>query len=168
MSGVYPEDKWVSVNGLSLHYLDWGGDRTKKPLILMHGIGGHAHMFDEFAPRMTDKWHVVALDARGCGDSDWSREGYSAQSFASDVGMFALATGLYPFDYYGHSQGSRIGMPLGGLLRTPNRQLGTWGLRAAAGPFAGWKTDRRGTHDERQSREAKGLLQRPYGFRLAP
>ena len=113
MSGVYPEDKWVSVNGLSLHYLDWGGDRTKKPLILMHGIGGHAHMFDEFAPRMTDKWHVVALDARGCGDSDWSREGYSAQSFASDVGMFALATGLYPFDYYGHSQGSRIGMPWG-------------------------------------------------------
>ena len=103
MSGVYPEDKWVSVNGLWLHYLDWGGDKTKKPLILMHGIGGHARQFDELAPRMTDKWHVVALDARGCGDSDWSREGYSAQSFASDVGQFALAAGLYPFDYYGHS-----------------------------------------------------------------
>ena len=113
MADVYPEDKWVEVNGLNLHYLDWGGDMTKKPLILMHGIGGHAHMFDEFAPHMTDKWHVIALDARGCGDSEWSRGGYSTQAFASDVGLFAQKLGLYPFDYYGHSQGSRIGMPLG-------------------------------------------------------
>lgn len=113
MSGVYPEDKWINVNGLNIHYLDWGGDLTKKPLILMHGIGGHAHMFDDLVPRMADRWRVIALDARGCGDSDWSREGYSTQSFATDVGLFALATGFYPFDYYGHSQGSRIGMPLG-------------------------------------------------------
>ena len=113
MANVYPEDKWAQVNGLNLHYLDWGGDTTKKPLILMHGIGGHAHMFDEFAPHMTDLWHVIALDARGCGDSDWSRGGYATQSFASDVGQFAQQLGLYPFDYYGHSQGSRIGMPLG-------------------------------------------------------
>ena len=42
MTGVYPEDKWINVNGLDIHYLDWGGDLTKKPLILMHGIGGHA------------------------------------------------------------------------------------------------------------------------------
>lgn len=113
MNGVYPEDKWVNVNGLDIHYLDWGGDLTKKPLILMHGIGGHAHMFDNLAPEMTDEWHVIALDGRGCGDSDWSREGYSTQSYASDVGQFALTTGLYPFDYYGHSQGSRIGIPVG-------------------------------------------------------
>ena len=113
MSSTFPEDGWVRANGLNFHYLDWGGDRTKKPLILMHGIGGHAHQFDEFAPRMTDRWHVVALDARGCGDSDWSRAGYSAQAFASDIGAVAQKLGLYPFDYYGHSQGSRIGMALG-------------------------------------------------------
>ena len=113
MSNVYPEDKWVQVNDLNIHYLDWGGDTTKKPLILMHGIGGHAHMFDELATHFTDEWHVVAMDERGCGDSDWSRAGYSSQAFASDVGQFAQNLGLYPFDYYGHSQGSRIGMPVG-------------------------------------------------------
>ena len=113
MANVYPEDKWAQVNGLNLHYLDWGGDTTKKPLILMHGIGGHAHMFDEFAPHMTDRWRVIALDARGCGDSEWSRGGYSTQAFASDIGLFAQKLGLFPFDYYGHSQGSRIGIPLG-------------------------------------------------------
>ena len=62
MTKFVPEDKWVRVNGLNLHYLDWGGDATKRPLILMHGIGGHAHMFDGLAPHFTDQWHVVAMD----------------------------------------------------------------------------------------------------------
>ncbi len=113
MTKYFPEDKWVTVNGLRLHYLDYGGDRTKTPLILQHGLGGNAHVWDDFAPHFADTHHVVALDARGCGDSDWSRDGYSVQSQAHDIGQFALATGLYQFDYYGHSQGSRAGMPLG-------------------------------------------------------
>ena len=107
------EDKWIRANDLNLHYLDWGGDRTREPLVLMHGIGGHAHMFDGLAPLMSDRWNVYALDARGCGDSDWSRQGYSAQAFASDVAAFAQGLGIFPFNYYGHSQGSRIGMVLG-------------------------------------------------------
>ena len=124
----------------------------------MHGIGGHAHQFDEFAPHMTDKWHVVALDARGCGDSDWSREGYSAQSFASDVGQFALATGLYPFDYYGHSQGSRMGMPLGALLRQSHRPPGAGRLWADARPVPGWKADCSVANAEWQQGASQGFL----------
>jgi len=108
-----PEDKWADVNGVRLHYLDWGGDKTKKPLLLLHGIGGHAHSFDKLAPHFMETHHVVAIDERGCGDSDWSRDGYSAQVYGIDVGEFAKATGLFPFDYYGASQGSRLGMPVG-------------------------------------------------------
>ena len=113
MNEFYPEDKWVVVNGLRLHYLYWGGDMTLKPLILTHGIGGNAHDFDAFARRMSDHWRVFALDARGCGDSDWSREGYAVESFASDVAQFAAQLGLLPFDYYGHTRGSRTGIALG-------------------------------------------------------
>ena len=89
MKGFYPEDKWVEANGLRMHYLDWGGDRNKKPLVLVHGIGGHAHMFDDLAPKFSDDWHVVALDSRGCGDTDWSPHGYSAQSQAEDIASFS-------------------------------------------------------------------------------
>ena len=111
---VLPEDKFVEVNGNRIHYLDWGGDKTKKPFYMLHGIGGHAHSFDELAPHFLETHHVIAIDERGCGDSDWVKEGgYSAQAFATDIGKFAEITGLYPFDYYGSSQGSRIGMPVG-------------------------------------------------------
>ncbi|MBI4311357.1 MAG: alpha/beta hydrolase [Chloroflexi bacterium] len=113
MNPFLPEDKFVTANGLRLHYLDWGGDKTKKPFILMHGIGGNAHAFDTFAPHFLETHHILALDGRGHGDSDWSKEGYAAQSMAGDIAAFALAVGAYPFDYFGHSLGSRMGMPLG-------------------------------------------------------
>ena len=139
-----PEDRWVQVNGLDLHYLDWGGDRTKKPLILMHGIGGHAHQFDDFAPLWAETHHVIALDARGCGDSDWAREGYAVQSFAADVAGIATKLGLYPFDYYGYSQGSRIGIALGAYFGEliDHLVLGDFGPEPDPSP-AGRETGRR-------------------------
>ena len=42
-----PADRFVTVNGLRLHYLDWGG--TGRPLILVHGLDRHAHTFDHRA-----------------------------------------------------------------------------------------------------------------------
>jgi len=157
MTAVLPEDKWVNVGGLRLHYLDWGGDRTKRTLVLMHGIGGHAHTFDSLAPHFADEWHVVALDARGCGDSDWSREGYSVQSFATDIAGFAQTTGLYPFDYYGHSQGSRIGMPLGAFYGhlVDHLALGDYGPMPDPSP-AGKVTA--------TQRMSSGSAERPRGF----
>ena len=151
MSQFYPEDKWIVANDLNIHYLDWGGDKTKKPLILMHGIGGHAHLFDDISSEFFDKWHVVAIDARGCGDSDWSRGGYSVQNFASDVAAFAKVTGLYPFDYYGHSQGSRIGIALGAYYGDfiSHLALGDYG------PMPDPSPDGKSTANQRMTKGAK-------------
>lgn len=153
----YPEDKWIRVNDLNIHYLDWGGDRTKTPLLLMHGIGGHAHMFDDLAPLMCDRWHVYALDARGCGDSDWSREGYPVQAFASDVASIAEKLGIYPFDYYGHSQGSRIGMALGAYFGNMVEHL----VLGDYGPLPDPSTQGRETAERRLQ---DGTTERPKGF----
>ncbi|MCH2312913.1 MAG: alpha/beta hydrolase [SAR202 cluster bacterium] len=157
MSQFYPEDKWVVANDLNIHYLDWGGDKTKKPLILMHGIGGPAPLFDEISPEFSDKWHVIALDARGCGDSDWSRGGYSVQNFASDLAAFANVTGLYPFDYYGHSQGSRIGIALGAYYGDfiSHLALGDYGPMPDPSPAG------KATANQRMT---KGAKEKPRGF----
>ena len=157
MSHFYPEDKWVVANDLNIHYLDWGGDKTKKPLILMHGIGGHSHLFDEISSEFSDKWHVVAIDARGCGDSDWSRGGYSVQNFASDVAAFAKVTGLYPFDYYGHSQGSRTGIALGAYYGDfiSHLALGDYGPMPDPSPTG------KATANQRM---ATGTKEKPRGF----
>jgi pimeloyl-ACP methyl ester carboxylesterase len=67
-------DRFIVVNGLRLHYLDWGS-ADKPPFIMLHGISRVAHQFDHIAPYFTANYHVIAIDMRGHGDSDWSPEG---------------------------------------------------------------------------------------------
>src|SRR5438876_12119464 len=69
-----PTDRFVTVNGLRLHYLEWGA-ATKPAMILLHGIAKHAHTFDHIAADFARDYHVLAVDMRGHGDSGWSPEG---------------------------------------------------------------------------------------------
>ncbi|MBI4298770.1 MAG: alpha/beta hydrolase [Chloroflexi bacterium] len=112
MEGVRPESKFVHVNGLNIHYLDWGGGATRT-LILQHGLTSNAHYWDHIAAKLADEFRVIAFDTRGCGDSDWAKTGYAVQTYASDVVEIARALGAIPFVFCGHSQGSRAGIPLG-------------------------------------------------------
>ena len=63
-----PENKYISINGLNLHYMDWGNVDTA-PMLLLHGLGGNAHYWDFFADSMKDDYHILVLDQRGHGDS---------------------------------------------------------------------------------------------------
>src|SRR5260370_6869989 len=69
MNLLRPVDRFVSVNGLRFHVLDWGGE-GRPPLLLLHGFTGHAHAWDTLAVALQPHFHVMALDARGHGDSD--------------------------------------------------------------------------------------------------
>jgi pimeloyl-ACP methyl ester carboxylesterase len=51
----------------SLEVLDWGG--TGRPLVLLTGLGNTAHVFDDFAPSLTDSFHVYGITRRGFGRS---------------------------------------------------------------------------------------------------
>jgi pimeloyl-ACP methyl ester carboxylesterase len=101
-----PVDLYEDINNLTLHYLKWG-TKDLNPLLLLHGITSNAHAWDNLAPRWAqDNW-VMALDQRGHGESDWTKEGYSVTGFASDIYGFSKKLGLAPFDVVGHSLGSR-------------------------------------------------------------
>ena len=68
MNPLRPVDRYVTVNGLRLHCLDWGGDGP--PLLLLHGFTGHAHAWDTLSIALQPHFHVYALDQRGHGESD--------------------------------------------------------------------------------------------------
>jgi pimeloyl-ACP methyl ester carboxylesterase len=73
-----------------LEVLDWGG--TGRPLVLLAGGGTTAHIFDEFAPRLTDVCHVYGITRRGFGASSRPASGYDDQRLADDV--LAVLDGL--------------------------------------------------------------------------
>src|SRR5262245_56841948 len=83
--GATPVDRFVQNGSLRLHYLDWG-NAGAPPLVLLHGIDRIAHTFDHVAPRFTDRFHVIAMDLRGHGDSGWDPQArYLVEDHVGDL-----------------------------------------------------------------------------------
>lgn len=102
-----PSDRYVDVNGLNLHYLEWG-DAANPTLLMLHGRSQQAHSWDFVSLALSDRFHVLALDQRGHGDSDWATDGdYSIEAQQGDIDGFVEALGLDGFVLLGHSMGGR-------------------------------------------------------------
>ncbi len=109
-----PSNEFVSVNGLRLHYLDFG-NHAKPPLVCIHGLSGNAHNFDQLAPHLSDSWHVMSLDVRGRGDSDWGPSGeYNAPVYVNDLVGMLDALGIRRVALIGTSMGGIISMMFAG------------------------------------------------------
>ncbi len=111
---VQPRSQTVAANGINLHYLDWGAE-GQPPLVLLHGLRGHARVWDDVAESLCQDYHVYALDQRGRGDTDHAPGGdYSSDAFVADLAGFVDAIGLDKFILFGHSMGGRNSMAFGG------------------------------------------------------
>ena len=116
MTTVKAQEKQVEVNGVRLRYLDWG-TKGKTPLVCLHGHTGQAHIWDEFAQAMAPHYHVLAVDQRGHGGSQWASTGYARDRFVEDLAAFVDALGLAKFVLAGLSMGGWHS-----LLYTPDHQ----------------------------------------------
>ena len=102
-----PADRWQAVNGMNFHYLEWG-DPGPPTILMLHGGGQQAHSWDFISLPLSEHWHILALDQRGHGDSDWAADGdYSIAAHQSDLDGFIAALGLRDFHLIGHSMGGR-------------------------------------------------------------
>jgi len=109
------QDKYITVNGLRLHYLDWGSN-GKPPFIMLHGISRIAHQFDHIAPHFRNEYHVMAIDMRGHGDSAWSPEGaYLVEDYVKDLEAFVDQLNLRNLVLLGNSTGGRVVQVYAGL-----------------------------------------------------
>ena len=105
---IHWQDEFVHLNDLKLHFLDWG-TQGKRPLLLLHGGMQTAHSWDLVAVALKRDYHVVALDLRGHGDSEWSPDG-SYSHVASSRDVFGLVQHL------GWDKFALMGLSLGGLV----------------------------------------------------
>ena len=113
-TSVQPKDRTVNVNGINLHYLDWGNEGKPK-ILLLHGLRGHSHSWDDISAEFCKDYHIIALDQRGRGESDWAPDGdYSSHSFVADLEAFCLEIGFEKFTLIGHSMGGRNSMAFAG------------------------------------------------------
>jgi pimeloyl-ACP methyl ester carboxylesterase len=95
----------LDINGLAFHYVDWGG--AASPVVMLHGLSGHARTWDHTAAALSDRYHVLALDQRGHGDSDWAPE-YGLRPMAQDLLGFLDAVDLREVTLMGLSMGGLV------------------------------------------------------------
>ena len=96
------------LRGMRFHFTEWG-DPSAPPVLLLHGGNQSSHSWDLVSLHLSDRFHVYALDQRGHGDTEWSRElDYSMEAMAADVLAFIADQQIVRPVIFGHSMGGRV------------------------------------------------------------
>jgi len=102
--------------GLRLHYVDWG-NAAAPPLLLIHGGRDHCRNWDWVAERMRDRYHVIAPDLRGHGDSAWAvGANYTEINYIYDIAQLVHQKQMAPVTILSHSLGGSIALLYSGLF----------------------------------------------------
>ena len=110
MTSVSAKSHTIVRDDVKLHHLDWGNE-GQHPIVMVHGSRLHAHVWNDFGRRFKDRFHIVAIDQRGHGDSGWcTRNRYDLEDFYQDLRAVIEARGLTRFTLIGHSLGGRVSM----------------------------------------------------------
>ncbi|SDG37075.1 alpha/beta fold hydrolase [Paraburkholderia phenazinium] len=108
--------RYADVEGVKIFYREAGNSSAPK-LLLLHGFPSSSHMFRDLIPRLAERFHIVAPDLPGFGQSDMpSREvfTYTFDNIAKVIGRFTEHIGfdrfaMYVFDY-GAPTGFRLAL----------------------------------------------------------
>ena len=107
-----PESLYLQGEVGVLHALRYhSADSTLPPAICLHGVTGHAGMWDSVARHLATNRTVIALDFRGHGESDWSPlHAYRTEDHLQDLNAAIKQLGYTQFDLIGLSWGALVAM----------------------------------------------------------
>jgi pimeloyl-ACP methyl ester carboxylesterase len=121
MTAPVPPGKVIELNGLRIHYFDWGSAGAS-PVVCVHGYTSSAQAFNAPARHFQDRCRLVVPDVRGHGESAWSPAGaYQYLDQVGDLAALVDALGLDRFSLIGTSMGGIIAMAYAG--QHPDRLL---------------------------------------------
>lgn len=101
-----PTSHKLAARGITLSYVDWGGDGPT--MLLLHGDMRTSRSWDAVSRRLAADYRVIALDARGHGDSDWTPRGYRFAERMDDLAAFCDALNLKDIIGVAHSTGGVV------------------------------------------------------------
>lgn len=120
---------------LRLHYLDWGNEDAPS-VLLIHGIHDHCHSWDWVARLICNEYHVMALDLRGHGDSEWAKGGtYKHTEYVYDIAQLIHQTKSAPLSIVAHSMGGTLACMYAGIYPENVEKLV---ILEGVGPYPFW------------------------------
>jgi len=101
----------VKVDGVNIFYRE-AGPKDAPGILLLHGFPTSSQMFRNLIPRLADKYHVIAPDYPGYGQSDMpamDKFEYSFDNIARLVDKFTEAIEMKTFTLYVQDYGAPVG-----------------------------------------------------------
>lgn len=106
---------WVDLLGTRVHYVEAGGIRTRcieagdgPPLVLLHGVGGHAEAFARNVVPLSEHFRVLAIDYLGFGLTDSAHGEADLEAYIRHLLDFLDAVGAERAHLAGESLGGWI------------------------------------------------------------
>jgi pimeloyl-ACP methyl ester carboxylesterase len=109
------EKHTISLHGHELVYRVAGEPEvagSRPVLLLVHGMAGSSASWKAVLPRLGERYHVIAPDLPGHGESDKPRTDYSLGAYANTLRDLMIATGVPSATVVGHSLGGGVVMQL--------------------------------------------------------
>src|ERR1700722_17993999 len=93
----------ADVDGFKIFYRE-AGEAGAPKLLLLHGFPTAGHMFRDLIPHLADRFHIIAPDLPGFGNSDMPGRGHTFDRIAATIDRFTEVVGfdryaVYVFDY---------------------------------------------------------------------
>ena len=109
---IAPRSRRIALpTGLTYHLLEWGAEAAHEhTVVLVHGFLDLAWGWADVAERLAARFHVVAPDLRGHGDSDWIGAGgyYHFFDYVADLDHVVARLGRASVSVVGHSMGGSV------------------------------------------------------------
>jgi pimeloyl-ACP methyl ester carboxylesterase len=123
---IKPHSSFVDADDIRLHYLEWDTELARQtqaeaaadednddvPIVMLHALGATADTWRLVAEPLCRRYHVIAFDLRGHGQSDQPDNGYDLVTIAEDVIQGMAALGLGQVALVGHGWGARVALVL--------------------------------------------------------
>ena len=101
------DSRQVQVGEFNVHYYE-GGPQGAETILMIHGFGADKDNWLRFSRPLTARYHVVALDLPGFGDSSKPEASYDVGTQVERLNAFAKAIGLHKLHLIGNSMGGHI------------------------------------------------------------
>lgn len=106
LTQIGAQQRVLKLPTLQLSYLEW--NQGQEPLLLLHGMADHSLVWMELGEFLQDRYHIIAPDLRGHGNSDKPLSGYRGVDIIADLQALMAAQGWASAHVVAHSWAAKV------------------------------------------------------------